>query len=378
MVYLDNAATSFPKPDRVYQAHDKALRESGNPGRSGHTLSLAAGRLVEQARFVLAELFNCPSPQSISFAYNATAAINLALKGCLKSGDHVITGTLSHNAVARPLEFLKTRGVAVTKIPSSPVSGVNIDDVRRAIMPETKLIVLTHVSNVSGAENDVTEIGALCREKGVFFLVDAAQSAGCKPIDMRAMNIDMLAFPGHKSLFGPQGTGGLYVREGIALEPLVHGGTGSRSEDLAMPRETPGRYESGTQNAPGIAALSEGVRFVRDAGVENIEAHEAELANALVEGLSSIKGVRLFGPPAGEKRSGVVSFTLDKIDPQQASAALDSAFGIAVRSGLHCAPDAHLTLGTLETGGTIRASCGFFNTLDDIAALVAAIKEMAQ
>jgi cysteine desulfurase family protein len=362
----------------VYQTHDAVMRASGNPGRSGHTLALAAERYIEQARFLAAEFFNCPSPRTLSFASNATAAINLALKGCLKSGDHAITGTLSHNAVSRPLESLTADGIAVTKIPSSPVSGARVDDVRRAMTAKTKLVVLTHVSNVSGAENPVAETGALCREQGALFLVDAAQSAGCKPIDVQAMNIDMLAFPGHKSLFGPQGTGGLYVREGIMLEPLVFGGTGIRSEELSMPRETPCRYESGTHNTAGIAALAEGVRLVRDAGVENSEAHEAALANALIEGLSAIGGVRLFGPPAGEKRSGVVSFTLDATGPQQAAAALDSAFGIAVRSGLHCAPDAHRALGTFATGGTVRASCGFFNTLDDIGALIAAIREIAK
>jgi cysteine desulfurase family protein len=311
--------------------------------------------------------------QSLSFALNATDALNLALKGILQSGDHVVTDSLEHNSVSRPLEALKARGVEYTKVGASACDGVRVDDVRAAFKSNTKLAVFTHVSNVTGTENPLAELGALCREKGVLFLVDAAQSAGSRPIDVQAQCIDMLAFPGHKGLLGPQGTGALYVRDGIILAPLKEGGTGSRSEDLAMPASGPDRYESGTQNVAGIAALGEGIRFVQTQGIESIQEHEARLANRLIAGLFAIKGVTLYGPPAKDNRSGVVSFTVGGTEPQQIASILDSAFGIAVRSGLHCAPDAHRTLGTLSTGGTVRASFGIFNTNDDADALIAAV-----
>jgi selenocysteine lyase/cysteine desulfurase len=266
------------------------------------------------------------------------------------------------------------------------------DDVEKALSADTKLAVFTHISNVAGTVNPVAQLGALCRAKGIPVLIDAAQSAGCAPIDVQAMNIDMIAFSGHKGLFGPQGTGGLYVREDIVLEPFAYGGTGSRSEELVMPCEIPDRYESGTPNTAGIAALGAGIRFVLETGVETIAAHEAHLACNLIEGLAHIPGVTVYGPPARSVRSGVVSFTVDcaetsggrhcretrHMEPQEIAAVLDSAFGIAVRAGLHCAPDAHRTLGTFERHGTVRASCGFFNTEDDVNALVGAVREIAE
>jgi len=377
MIYLDNAATSFPKPECVYEKHDKVFRESsGNPGRSGHSLALDAERCIKETRFLAAKLFNIDKMHTLSFACNTTDALNLALKGVLKTGDHVITSSLEHNAVSRPLEALKTRGITVTKINSSVRGGVSVDNVCTAIKPNTKLAVFAHVSNVTGTENPIANIGKLCREKNILFLVDAAQSAGCRSVDVEAMNIDMLAAPGHKGLLGPQGTGLLFVKEGITLETLKEGGTGSYSDDLAMPLSAPDRYESGTQNVAGIAALGEGIRYVLEQGVKNIALYEAGLANHLIQGLKPVKGVTLYGPPAGENRSGVVSFTLSGIDVQQTSAILDSSFQIAVRSGLHCAPDAHRTLGTLKNHGTVRASFGIFNTHDEVESLIAAVTQI--
>ena len=378
MIYLDNAATSWPKPERVYQAADRVFRrDSGNPGRSGHQLSLAAGRHIENTRLLAARLFNAPNPASVVFTLNTTDAINLALKGILVPGDHVIASSMEHNSVARPLEVLNKRGVAYTKAETSPVTGTDAGAVRAAINPATRLVVMTHISNVTGAENPVAEIGALCRERGILFLVDAAQSAGCRTIDVQDMHIDLLAFPGHKGLLGPQGTGGLYIREGLALSTLREGGTGSRSEDLNQPEESPGRYESGTSNTAGIAALGEGIAEIMEAGVQDIGEREAALASRLIEGLAGIPGVALYGPGPGKNRSGTVSVTVDSLEPAQAALILDSSFDIAVRSGLHCAPDAHRLIGTLNTGGTVRISAGYFTVQDDIDRFLEALKELA-
>jgi cysteine desulfurase family protein len=376
VVYLDNAATSWPKPEAVYRAADEALRfRSGNPGRSGHKLSLAAGRVLEETRFLAARLFNIPKPENVIFTLNATDAINLALKGLLKKGDHVLTSAIEHNSVARPLEALRAAGVEVSKVPASPLTGIDI--AQAAIRPNTRLAVVTHVSNVTGTVNPVAALGALCRSRGIVLLVDAAQSAGVFPIDVEAMNIDLLAFPGHKGLLGPQGTGGLYIREGLVLAPLREGGTGSRSEDLTQPASSPDRYESGTANTAGLAGLGAGIKFILETGVEAIHRKEAMLASRLIEGLARIEGVSVYGPPAGDDRSGVVSFNIKNRESGQAAAILDSAFDIAVRAGLHCAVDAHRSFGTLD-GGTIRASAGYFNSPEDIDRCLEAVRELAE
>jgi cysteine desulfurase family protein len=367
MIYLDNAATTFPKPACVYTAVMETMRErGGSPGRSGHRLSLAAGRTVEETRLLLAQLFGIPTPRQIVFTLNATDALNLALKGILAPGDHVITSTMEHNSVARPLEALKSHGVSYTKVNASPETGVDPGDVEAAIRENTKLMVFTHVSNVTGTKNPIAEIGDLCRARGILFLVDAAQSAGSFPIDVRQMNIDLLAFPGHKGLLGPQGTGGLYIREGLSVSPLRQGGTGSHSELLTQPEQLPERYESGTLNTPGLAGLGAGVKYVLDRGVHSIREHETRLINRLIEGLSDIDGITLYGPPAGEGRSGVLSVGMEGMDAMEASFILDNVFDIAVRAGLHCAPDTHAALGTLRCGGTLRLSVGPLNTESDM------------
>lgn len=366
MIYLDNAATSWPKPEEVYLAADRALRHGGNPGRSGHKLSIAAGRTVEEARILLAHLFAVPKPESIVFTLNTTDALNLAIKGILKKGDHVITSAMEHNSVARPLEALKSNGIEVTKVASSPISGVDMQEVQAAIKENTRLMVFSHVSNVTGTVNPIAEIGELCHDNGILFLVDAAQSAGVIPINVEKMKIDLLAFPGHKSLLGPVGTGGLFIREGLSLKPIREGGTGSFSELLSQPEKIPDRYESGTLNTSGIAGLAAGVRFLLEQGVETLQEKEAALTNRLLEGISQISGITAFGPPPGKLRTGVVSLLINGVEPAQAAIILDNVFDIAVRAGLHCAPDTHRTLGTLETGGTVRFSIGAFNTEEEI------------
>lgn len=378
MIYLDNAATSWPKPEEVYQASDEALRRGGNPGRSGHKLSIAAGRTVEEARILLAQIFNASKPESIIFTLNTTDALNLAFKGILEKGDHVITSSMEHNSVARPLETLKLNGVEVTKVASSPISGVDMQEVKAAIKENTRLMVFSHVSNVTGTVNPIAEIGKLCHDKGILFLVDAAQSAGVIPIDVEKMKIDLLAFPGHKSLLGPVGTGGLFIGEGLSLKPIREGGTGSFSELLSQPEQIPDRYESGTLNTSGIAGLAASVRFLLEQGVENLQKKEAILTNRLLEGISKISGITVFGPPPGKLRTGVVSLLIKGVAPSQTAIILDNVFNIAVRAGLHCAPDAHRTLGTLKTGGTVRFSIGAFNTEEEIDICLEALHSIAK
>jgi len=373
MVYLDNAATSFPKPESVYKAVDKAIREEcGNPGRSGHKLALSAGRIISEARMLCARILSAPSPSDIAFASNTTAALNMALKGFLKSGDHVITTTMEHNSVIRPLNSIE--GISITKLSMNLQDGLSIDDVKKALRPNTKLLVCTHVSNVTGTVNDIDTIGEFCRENGIIFLVDAAQSLGVRPVDVKY--VDMLAFPGHKGLLAPQGTGGLYVREGIEINTIIEGGTGSNSELLYQPDTMPSKLESGTLNVPGLAGLSAGIRFILEQGVENILTKEIALTQMLIDGLKSIDGIRLIG--AEQNNSGVVSVCFDRISPSEAALMMDASFDIAVRSGLHCAIDAHDYIGTLKSGGTLRISPNYFNTVDDIHKCLEALEICAK
>ena len=308
MIYLDNAATSFPKPESVYEAVLKTMREEcGNPGRSGHRLSLSAGRNVNEARVLCARLFHAQSPDNIVFTGNATAALNIAIKGIIKPGDHVITSSLEHNSVSRPLHCLERTGVKITKLPTDLRDGLSASDVEKAVRPDTKLVVCTHISNVTGTINDIASIGSFCGSKGILFLADAAQSAGSRFIDVQNMRVDMLAFPGHKGLLGPQGTGGLYIRPGIELNTIIQGGTGSKSESLSQPETMPDRFESGTLNTPGLAGLAAGIRFILGEGIGKIEQAEAGLTKRLIEGINAISDIRLIGPGLNQNRGNVVS-----------------------------------------------------------------------
>lgn len=385
MIYLDNAATTCHKPDSVYAAvQDALMNASGNPGRSGHKLSLRAGNIVSDTRMALARMFHAESAADFAFCMNATDALNLAIMGVMLkgrdsfSGCHVITSSLEHNSVARPVEYLREKGADITIIDADIDTGVDPEELRNAIQDNTCLVVINHISNVTGTVSDIASIGRICREKGVPFLVDASQSAGFLRIDVQDMNIDLLAFPGHKSLMGPQGTGALYIRPGLVLEPLKRGGTGSYSQMLAQPDSVPDRYESGTVNVPGIAGLGAGVRYILDEGIGAIHEKETRLTEKLVTELAEIDGVTVYAPSPGHERGSVMSFTIDGIDPQDVAIILDEEFDIAVRSGLHCAPYAHRMLGTLETGGTVRVSPGYDNTEEDIAAFIEAIRAIAQ
>ena len=377
MIYLDNAATSFPKPERVYVEMDRCMRQyCANPGRSGHRLALEAGRAIYRTRERLCRLFNIESPMQVVFTSNATEALNLGIKGLLKEGDHVVTTSVEHNSVARPLTALKAKGVSVTYVGCDSKGYLNPRDIERAIKKNTALIVITHASNVTGTLMPVKEVGLIAKERGIPFMLDAAQTAGIYDIDVRDMNIDILAFPGHKGLMGPQGTGGLYISEKLDVLQMKEGGTGSRSEELAQPIVVPDRYESGTPNTAGIVGLGEGVGFILEKGTAAIREHEEELTGMLLQGLEQIKGVKIYGPVNPGLQAGVVSINIGDGDSGEISYILDRSYDIATRSGLHCSPLAHRTIGTFDQG-TVRFSIGYFNTREDIEAAVRAVEEIA-
>jgi cysteine desulfurase/selenocysteine lyase len=378
VVYLDNAATSWPKPEIVYETMDRFLREKGaNPGRSGHDMAVAAERVVEGTRTSLARLLNAPDEKDIIFTLNCTESLNLALKGLLRPGDHVVTDAIGHNSLVRPLHRLEQQGVLVTRVLGSNGCGLLApQDVESAILPKTRLIAVTHASNVSGVVQPIERIGEVAQRRGIPFLVDAAQSAGVLPIDVEACRVDLLALSGHKGPLGPTGTGVLYISKRVELDALKEGGTGTVSESEEQPQERPTRYESGTLNAVGIAGLGAGVGYVLETGVETIHRHELTLLGRLVAGLTANAKVRVCGSPPDGERVGVVSFRVEGWGPDEVGAVLDQAFDIKVRTGLHCAPAAHKVLGTYPEG-TVRASIGYFNTSDDIDALLDAVDRIA-
>ena len=377
-VYLDNAATSWPKPEAVYAAVDHFMRHvGGTPGRGGHWREEEAARIANEARAALAALFHAADASCVVFTMNATQAINMALKGLLRPGDHVITSSIEHNAMWRPLKALERRGVAVTALPCAPDGTLHPEDVEAAIRPSTRLIALLHASNVLGTLLPIARIGQIAHRHSIPFLVDAAQTAGTYPIDMQAMHIDLLAFAGHKGLYGPHGTGGLVVQPGINLETWIEGGSGIASEREDMPPELPARLEAGTHNAAGIAGLLAGVRFVLEVGVERIRAHELEMTGQLIALLQEIPGVTLLGPSDIERRVAVVAVTVNGYAPDQLAAVLDQAFDVATRAGLHCAPQAHRVAGTLECGA-LRFSPGWFTDEEDIVYAVEALRSILE
>ena len=373
MIYLDNAATSHPKPEEVYQAINKTLRENfGNPGRSAHKPSIKANKIIEETRFLCKKLFNADSPENIIFTNNTTTALNLAIKGIISKGDHVLTSTLEHNSVSRPLYHLEKEGICeVTKVHTDINFGLNTDVIKKAIKRNTKLVICTHISNVTGTVNDIETIGQFCRERGLVFLVDAAQSAGARHINVQNMCIDLMAFPGHKGLLGPQGTGGLYIRNGLNIRSIFQGGTGSQSESLSHPENLPHKLEFGTLNTPGIAGLGAGIKFILEKGIDEIEKKERTLTERLIKGLQNINGVKIYGPDDwAVNRGNVVSICIENTTPGEFMLMLDCGYDIAVRSGLHCAIDAHKTIGTHDKGGTIRISPNYFNTETEIDTLL--------
>ncbi|GKU77140.1 aminotransferase class V-fold PLP-dependent enzyme [Paenibacillus sp. L3-i20] len=378
-IYLDHAATSWPKPQIVTEAVINAMLNDGaNPGRGSHAMAVRASRILFDTRKHLAKLFNIKNPNDIAFTSNTTMSLNMAIKGWLKPGDHVISTMIEHNSVRRPLYCLEQSiGIEVTYIESDEQGNVSVEAIENAIKSNTTLIIVNHSSNLLGTILPVAEIGEAAQRHGVKLLVDAAQSAGIIPVDVQAMGIHMLAFPGHKGLLGPQGTGGLYIAPELELEPLLHGGTGSQSETPHQPLVRPDRYEAGTQNTSGLAGLQAGVKFVLNETVEKIQAKEWALAQRLMVGLSEIANVHILGPKIGEPRTGIVAFVVDGVDPSELSFILDQHYNIAVRAGFHCTPLAHTSAGTIETGA-VRASVGIFTTQEEVDSLMLAIKEISQ
>jgi cysteine desulfurase family protein len=360
MIYLDNAATSWPKPEIVYTTMDEFLRtKGGNPSRGSHSLALAARETVEETRRLIARFINAPESKRVIFTLNCTDALNLGLKGLLKPGDHVITDSIGHNSLVRPLKKLESQGVRVTRIPPSPETGVlSVKDIEAAITKDTRLLVVTHASNVTGVIQPVEDYGAIVRRHQVLFMVDAAQTAGKYPIDVEASNIDLLAFSGHKGLFGPPGTGVLYISDHAELDSIREGGTGSYSEQEEQPVNLPDRFESGTLNSVGIAGLGAGLKFI------------------LGEGLDKISGVTVYAARNRAQQAPVVSFNIKEYTPGDVGTILDQAFDTKVRTGLHCSPAMHKTLGTFPQG-TVRISLSYLNIAEDIEMTLQAVERIS-
>lgn len=377
MTYLDNAATSFPKPEGVYAALDRFARHSlANPGRAGHKMALAAEHALDDARHRLNRFFNGKNPDRWVFTLNGTDALNMAMKGVLADGDHVVTTDLEHNSVSRPLVALAEAGrITLTRIAADAGGTIDPDAIRAAITPKTRLVALTHASNVLGTVQPVAEVGRIAREHDLLFLVDAAQTAGVVPIDVQAMAIDLLALPGHKSLLGPTGTGALYVGPRSKLRPWREGGTGGDSSTPTQPTDFPYYLEGGTPNVLGVAGLVAGLDFVEGRGVEAIRRHEVELCDRLRLALAETPGFEVFGHADAARRVGTVSFRCEVIAAPELGGILDQAFDIAVRPGLHCAPYVHRALGTYPDG-LVRVSPGPFTTEADIDRLVGALREV--
>lgn len=339
-------------------------------------MSLQAGRIMNRTKMSLAMLLGFTNPNDLAFANNATMALNLAIKGLLKPGDHVITTMLEHNSVRRPLEYLKrTQQVEVDYVQVNDSGEVDLQEVKRRFKPNTRLVVATHSSNLLGCILPIEELAELAHEHQAVMLVDGAQTVGNYPIHVEQMKLDMVAFPGHKGLLGPQGTGGLYIHPDLNLEPHMHGGTGSQSEEPEQPQIRPDRYEAGTPNLPGIAGLGAGAGEILKLGVENIHKHEWALTQQMIEELSGIKGIQILGPKLGKTRTGIVSFVLEHQDPAQTAFALDREYGIAVRAGYHCTPLGHESSRTLETGA-VRVSVGHATTEQEIEALIKAVYQL--
>lgn len=374
-IYLDNAATSQPKPEVVYRAVERALRAGGSPGRGSHQQALAAERLVFETRDLLAQLIGAESTAGIIFSANATVALNQALFGVLRSGDRVVTTGMEHNAVMRPLKALQDRGISVATVAGAPLSGlVEVGELKRECLAgSTRMLVVNHCSNVSGTLQQIEELGPWCRQQGILFLVDAAQSAGSFPLDVQASAIDLLAAPGHKSLLGPQGTGFLYIRPGLELQPLIYGGTGGQSHRERQPLDLPQALESGTCNLPGLAGLNAALKFLQETGIKQIREHEQQLMRRLLVGLEKFSAVTLYGPDSGIQRGAVASFNLTDRDPAEIGFFLDRQWRISTRVGLHCAPAAHRSLGTYPVG-TVRVSPGYFTTPAEIDRFLLALE----
>lgn len=372
--YFDNSATSFPKPESVYKCVEKAVRLYGaNPGRGGHRMAVEASQAIYETREKVASLFNIKNPLQIAFTYNSTYALNFAVKGAVPKDSHIITTSLEHNSVLRPIFYEKDENNAhVSIIEPSEDGNIHSEDIIAAMKPETKAVVLTHMSNVTGAIIDLLPITTEARKRNILTIVDVSQSAGFLDIDVEKMKIDILCFTGHKSLFGIQGTGGIYIREGIPFSPIIEGGTGSFSKMKRQPHSMPEALEAGTLNTPGIVSLGAGIDFINSIGLENIRKHEYSLTEKFIEGIKNIEEIIIYGP---EKRGPVVTLNIKGVDSGDLAAYLDEEYGILIRAGIHCAPLAHESMHSGENGG-VRFSFGYFNTEEDITYAINTLKNI--
>ena len=381
MIYLDNAATSWPKPPEVLKAMTNVLeRAGGNPGRSGHRLSIAAARVIYDTREEIARFFGISDPLRAIFTNNATHAINLTVKGILKPGDHVVTSSMEHNAVMRPLRYLEKQEIRLSIVPCAEDGSLDGRDFARAVDSSTRLVVMTHASNVVGTLLPIAEIASIAHRAGALLLVDAAQTAGAFHIDMQAEGIDLLAFTGHKELQGPPGIGGLVIADDVnvsQIEPLIRGGTGSRSDSEEQPDDMPDKFESGTANLSGIAGLGAGLKWITNRGIGEIRDHMKKINQTLLDGLSALPKVKLYGTLDPERSVAIVSFTVEGMRVSEIGLRLDEEFGVFSRVGLHCAPAAHKTIGSFPEG-TVRLAPGVFTTVSDIQEAIRAISKVVR
>ncbi len=377
MIYLDNAATTLQKPPEVAEAVVRALGSLGNPGRGAHRGALDAARSVYTARETLTGFFGGKNPERLAFTANATEALNIAIRGLFRPGDHLISTVCEHNSVLRPLYLLEKEGIETTFVPADRQGLLDYDALERAVRPNTRAVILTHASNLTGNLTDLERVAAVTRRHGLLLVVDASQTAGAVPIDVEKMSIDVLCFTGHKSLLGPQGTGGLYVREGVEIRPFKVGGSGIRSYDRAHPAQMPTALEAGTLNTHGIAGLCAAVGWLQRTGVENVRAHEQRLVRRFVDGVSGLPGIKLYGNPDLSRRVGIVSLNIGELDSAEVSDWLYEDYGICVRAGAHCAPRMHEALGTVGQGA-VRFSFSCFTTEEEVDRAITALREIAE
>ncbi len=377
MIYLDNAATTMRKPEAVIQAVTDALCTMGNAGRGGHDDSLDASRIIFDTRERLAQLFYAESPRQIVFTMNSTESLNIAIKGIVEKGDHLITTALEHNSVLRPLYEMEEKGTELTILSSDPQGRIDYADFEKSIKENTKAIICTHGSNLTGNLVDIKRIGEIAKKHGILFVVDASQTAGVFPIDVQEMHIDILCFTGHKGLLGPQGTGGMYVREGVLVKPLLSGGSGVQTYSKTHPAQMPTALEAGTLNAHGLAGLLAAVGYLQEMGLDTIRKKEQELMWHFYEGVKEIPGVTVYGDFSAKERCAIVTLNIRDYDSAEVSDALAMHHGISTRPGAHCAPLMHQALGTVEQGA-VRFSFSHFNTMEEADTAIAAIRELAK
>ena len=377
MIYFDNAATTIRKPDCVAQAVMDAICSLGNSGRGVHSSALSASRMIYDTRIALAQLFGAESPDRIAFTANSTQALNTAIKGILQSGDHVITTALEHNSVLRPLYELEDQGVHLTILPANPMGNICYEDFEKEIRPNTKAIVTTHGSNLTGNLLDIQRIGAIAQKHSITYIVDASQTAGIFDIDVQKMHIDVLCFTGHKGLLGPQGTGGIYIRDGVDIRPLLSGGSGVQTYLRKHPPQMPTALEAGTLNGHGIAGLGAAIGYLQETGLDVIREKEQKLMREFYTQVKEIPGISVYGDFTGSNRCAIVALNIRDYDSGEVSDALSEQFGIATRPGAHCAPLMHKALGTVEQGA-VRFSFSHYNTMEEIQIAVSALRELAQ